>query len=159
MGTKHNYIENRQEDLTGRLMNYRFRWLEKLGIPRHGHLHLWGRSGDWYVFPYRKYGTTEGKEDTDSKRIRAFWAFLDGDMRYRPYFYKIYLRAVRQLLWITKRVWSFEIAAVPRSDPSAENPVRSICSEIAKREEFLFTFSYDGTDLLKRTKKVVPVHR
>ena len=159
MGIKHYYMENGQEDLTGRLMNYRFRWLEKLGIPRHGHLHLWGRSGDWYVFPYRKYGTIEGKEDTDSKRIRAFWAFLDGDMRYRPYFYKIYLRAVRQLLWITKRVWSFEIASVPRSDPSAENPVRSICSEIAKREEFLFTFSYDGTDLLKRTKKVVPVHR
>ena len=142
----------------GRVINYRMRWLEKIGIPRHGKLHLRGKSGDWYVFPYQKYETTEGKEDKDSKRIRAFWAFLDGNMRYRPYFYDTYLRAIRQLLWITKSLWRFEIVVVPRSDPEAENPIASICADIVKKEEFLFAWPHDGTDLLKRTEKVVPVH-
>ena len=35
----------------GRVMNYRMRWLEKIGIPRYGKLHLRGNSEDWYVFP------------------------------------------------------------------------------------------------------------
>ena len=94
----------------------------------------------------------------DSKRIRAFWRFLDGDMRYRPYFYDTYLRAIRQILWITKRFWTFEIAVVLRSDPMVENPVASICADIVKREDFLFAWPHDGINLLKRTTKIKPVH-
>ena len=111
------------------------------------------------VYPYRKTGTIQDKDDADSKRIRLFWKFMDGDRRYYPYFYDISLRAIRQVLWITKSAGTFEIAVVPRSNPDATNLIVQICAQTASKEKFILGRALDGTDLLRRTDKILPVHR
>ena len=117
-----------------------------------------GHGNVWYVFPYRKTETVKGKDDPDSKRIRGFWKFMNGDSHFYPYFYSVYLRAIRQVLWITKAAGRFEIAAVPKSAPDAPDPIAEICSEIALKERFILGRAIDGTDLLRRTQKIRPVH-
>ena len=132
---------------------------DKLGIRRHGSLHMKGHGDVWYVFPYKKVSSFKDKEDPEARRIRAFWAFMDGELRFAPYFYSVYHRAVRQILWITKAVGTFEIAVVPKSDPDRLNPLAVICASMAKEERFILGKALDGTDILKRTRSIKPIHQ
>ena len=151
--------ENRLREQYNRLLTYVIARGDRRGIRRHGNLHMKGHGNVWYVFPYRKAETVKGRDDPDSKRTRAFWKFMDGDRRFYPCFYSVYLRAVRQVLWIAKAAGSFEIAAIPKSDHDAPNPIATVCSEIALKERFILGRAIDGTDLLKRTRKIRPVHK
>lgn len=147
------------KDQYNRMISYLVARGDILGINRHGSLHMKGHSNVWYVYPYRKTRAITNKDDPDSKRIRLFWKFMKGERRIFPYFYAIYLRAIRQVLWITKTGGSFEIAVVPKSDPDAPDPVAGICAEIASKEKFILGRALDGTDLLRRVKKIQPVHQ
>ena len=129
------------------------------GIKRHGSLHLFGNGFAWYVYPYRRLEDAKGKDDPNSRRIRMFWDFMDGNKRFYPYFYSIYLRAIRQLLWMKKTIGPVELVPVPRSDPEADDPVRDICRMIVKEETFILSNLKDGADLVKRTRKMFPVHK
>lgn len=151
--------EKRRKDLHIRLMTYLITRGEMRGIKRHGSLHIKGRGNVWYVYPYRKIMAVKDMDDPDSKRVRAFWKFINGDRRYYPYFYDLYLRAIRQVLWITKAAGNFEIAVVPKSDPDAPDAIADICRHIAENESFILGRAIDGTDLLRRFKKIQPVHK
>ena len=130
-----------------------------LHIKRHGSLHLIKDQDDiWYVWPYMKYSKAQGSDDEDAVRIRKFWRFMDGSRRYYPYFYLLYLRAIRQVLWITKWFGRVELVTVPRSDPEKENPVAQICSAIVREESFILATMIDGTDLIRRVHPIMPVH-
>ena len=150
--------DGRLKEQYKRLISYLIAGGDMYGIKRHGSLHMKGHGNVRYVYPYRKMKTVKGRDDPDSVRIRRFWRFMDGDTRYEPYFYDIYLRAVRQILWITKAAGPFEIATVPKSDPDKADPVAKLCSKMAAREKFILGRAIDGTDLLRRTKKIKPVH-
>ena len=148
-----------QERRAKRFLNYLMTFKEKgLHIKRHGSLHLKKDRGIWYVYPYQKYATAQEKDDDDFLQIRKFWHFMKGDRKEYPYFYLLYVRAIRQLLWITRWFGEVEIVSVPRSDPEKGNPVAEICSAIASEESFLLAKLVDGTDLIRRTKLIRPVH-
>lgn len=87
-----------------RLLTYMIRFGDRRGIKRHGNLHMEGRRNIWFVFPYKKLNEIRDNNDLESRRIHMFWKFMDGDERHYQYFYSIYLRAIRQVLWITKAV-------------------------------------------------------
>lgn len=151
-----------KRDETGifqRILRYYAGLRRSFGIPEHGHLHLNGKRKIWYVFLYRKMEEISGMEDEEAERIRCFWSFMNGDVRYRAYFYGLYLRAIRQVLWITKNIGSFEITAVPKADPEKESILSDVCREIAGKERFILSQAVDGTDILVRTKKMDPVHK
>ena len=155
MKNKQGWTGTRRE---GRLLAYMVGTGDRLGIMRHGSLHMRGHGDVWYVFPYQKVKSFKEKDEQAKRRISAFWAFMDGDTRFAAYFYSVYLRAIRQILWITKAAGNFEIAVVPRSDLQKINPVADICALIAKKERFIFGKALDGTDLLLRTRRIKPVH-
>lgn len=152
-------MQERQKSFWDRLVNYKLSYGERfLGIDRHGKLHLRGRGGIWYVFPYKKIGDARKSDDADSRRVLLFWHFMEGDKTQYPYFYLVFLRAIRQLLWVTKVIGDFELAVVPRSSPGGRNPIAEVCSAIAREERFILSKPSDGTDLIVRVKKMTPVH-
>lgn len=123
----------------------------------HGKIHLQGSGNIKYVFPYVRAASWE--TDHGGERVREFWRFLDGDDSYYERFYRIYVRALRQLFWMVKLVGKTEFAVVPSSNPEKQNAIGDICSRIAREESFLLVDVLDGSDLLVRLYPVTPVHR
>ena len=141
------------------LTRYRTLYGERiLGLKKHGAIHLHG-STVRYVYPYYRVKELDKIDQKEAARIRMFWKFMDGERRYYPAFYELTLRAVRQLLWVTKVTGPFELVTVPGSDPFKSNPMEGICREISKKERFILASAIDGTGLIKRTKKMIPVHK
>ena len=146
--------------LPGRLTGYAAAFGERfLRLEQHGQVHLKGRGGIWYVYDYYKDGDERSPSKEEAERIRNLRAFLDGDRKYYPYFYTLFARAIRQVLWITKLMGTFELVSVPRSDPDELNPVAEVCRAIAGNEKFLLARAIDGSGLIKRMNKMRPVHR
>ena len=143
-----------------RFMEYSATYGERFRLlKRHGSLHLYGRRGIWYVFSYHKASDMAALPDTEAERIKSFWHFMDGEKKEYPYFYLVLLRAIRQVLWVTKQLGDFELVCVPRSDPDAKNPVAEVCSAIAGNEKFILARAIDGSDLVCRKTRMTPVHK
>ena len=143
-----------------RFMEYSVTYGERFrSLHRHGSVHLLGKRGIWYVYPYHKAGDMLSLPQREAERIRSFWRFLDGERKYYPFFYMVLLRALRQVLWITKQLGDFELVCIPRSDPDSINPVAEVCSAIAANEKFILARAIDGSDLICRKTKMTPVHK
>ena len=153
-------MTGQEKKLLSRFMGYTVTYGERFrSLHRHGSVHLFGKGGIWYVFPYHKSGDISSLPESDADRIRSFWRFMDGEKKYYPFFYLVLLRALRQILWMTKQLGDFELVTVPRSDPDAQNPVAEVCSAIADHEKFILAKAIDGSDLISRQTKLTPVHR